>query len=96
MKHTLTFNGRDVTFEASGQLWRQLRGSSTTSGEDRCLLATREAVKNIFNTNNLIVEVKSDPEIMPMKLGDALEMVHEAVDPVAPLRLMFSTKRQEQ
>ena len=60
-------------------------GEGTASGENRCADAAREAVKNIYGVNRLLVEVKSGPEVTLMELADAAEMVHETVDPTATL-----------
>ena len=60
-------------------------GEGIASGEDRCADAAREAVKNIFNANRILVEVKCSPEVTLSELADAAEMVHEALDPTAEL-----------
>ena len=117
MKHTLTIEGTDITFEASERdaeaLMRIINdllsdngvvsidaqdvkeildvaeritvGEGTASGEGRCAAAARKAVENVMSANRLLVEVKSGPEITLMELADAAEMVHETVDPVAPI-----------
>ena len=55
-------------------------GEGTALGEDRCALAARKAVENIFSANRVIVEVKSGPEVALSELADAADMVQEAVD----------------